>query len=370
MNNRQVNLLVDAVKLLLVVCIACALVSGIILLVSEEPGVAIYNFFVGPFTSLRRMGNVVEAASPLMFTALAVIIIFRAGQFSMIAEGSFFIGILGAMIVAIACPLPAGLHPVAAVGFGALLGAVAAAVPAFLKMKWNVSEVVTSIMLNYVIQFFAIYMVNYHFREVTSSSLASLLLLDTARLPVIIPGTRVHLGVLVALALCVLVWLFLFRSRLGYELRVTGDNAGFARYAGIRAAAVMVTAQIIAGAVAGAGGGIELLGMYTRFKWTSSPGYGWTGIVVALLARSNPVLVPLSACFIAYLNVGADIMSRNSDVSSEVVLVIQGVMMLLVAADAFLQRWRQHLIVKSAEAEAAAMEKQPEPQSAGQGVNP
>ncbi len=359
MNNRQINLLVDAVKMLLIILISCALVSGIVLLVSKEPSVAIYNFFIGPFTSIRRVGNLVEAASPLIFTALAVTIIFRAGQFSMIAEGSFFIGILGAMIVGIACPLPMGIHPLAAVGFGALLGAFAAAIPALLKMKWGVSELVTSIMLNYVVQFFAVYMVNYHFREVTSSSLASLLLLDTSHLPVILPGTRVHLGIIIALILSVLVWFFLFRSRLGYELRVTGDNKEFARYAGIRASLVMVIAQIIAGAIAGGGGGIELLGMYTRFKWTSSPGYGWTGIVVALLARRNPLLVPLAACFIAYLNVGADIMSRSSDVNSEVVLIIQGVMMLLIAADAFLQRWRQRMIVKSAEAETHAREEQP-----------
>ena len=111
MNSKRINLLVDLVKLALVILIACVLVSVIVFIVSDDPWTAISSFFLGPFTSLRRVGNIIEAASPLMFTALAVIIIFGSGQFSMIAEGSFFIGITGAMVVAIACKLPGGVHP-------------------------------------------------------------------------------------------------------------------------------------------------------------------------------------------------------------------------------------------------------------------
>jgi len=91
--------------------------------------------------------------------------------------------------------------------------------------------------------------------------------------------------------------------------------------------------------------------MYSRFKWTSSPGYGWTGIAVALLARNNPLLVPLAALFMGYLNVGANIMARNSDVSSEVVKIIQGVMILMIAAEALLKKWKQRMIVEAAKAE-------------------
>lgn len=353
MNSKKINILVDVTKVGLIIGIALSLVSLIILLVSKDPANAIYQFFIGPFTSLRRIGNIVEAATPLIFTGLAVTIIFRSGLFSLVSEGAFFIGITGAMIAAIAFSLPPGLHSIVAIGFGALFGAAAAAIPALLKLVWNVSELVTSIMLNYMLQFLSIYLVNYHFREKLSSSLASLLLKPSAKLPVLLPGTRVHLGVLIALVCCVLVWFMLFRLRLGFRLRVTGDNIGFARYSGINAAGVMAAAQIIAGSIAGMGGGIELLGMYTRFRWTSSPGYGWVGIVVALLARRNPLLIPLGACFIAYMNVGADIMSRSSDMSTEMVLVIQGVMLMLIAADALLDHWRQRMIVKAAAEETA-----------------
>jgi simple sugar transport system permease protein len=351
MKTPSIDRMVDSVKLIMVIFVACSLVSVIILLVSTEPGIAIYSFFLGPFTSLRRIGNILEGAIPLMFTALAVIIIFRAGQFSMIAEGSFFIGILGAMMVGISFELPSGLHQLVALLCAGLLGATAASIPAFLKLRWKVSEVVTSIMLNYVIQFFVIYMVNYHFREPLASSLASLLTKETSHLPNLIPGTKVHIGLIIALLVCALGWFFLFRTKAGYRIRLVGDNPAFSRYVGIKTSMVIVSAQIFAGAIAGIGGGIEFLGMYTRFKWTSSPGYGWTGIAVALLARSNPALVPVAALFLAYLNVGSSIMARSSDVSSEIVLIIQGVIMLMIAADALLQGWRQRLIVKNATGE-------------------
>lgn len=350
-SNKKINLLVDAVKLALIIFIACALVSLIVLLVSDDPMTAITSFFIGPFTALRRIGNIIEAAAPLMFTALAVIIIFGSGQFSMIAEGSFFIGTSGAMIIAIACKLPGGVHPAVAILFAGFCGALVSLVPAVLKMKWNVSELVTSIMFNYVVQFFAIYLVSYHFREVSSSSLASLKFEETAGLPVVIPGTRIHAGIVLGIVLCILVWFFLYRTSFGTRLRITGENPLFAKYSGLKVTSLMLVAQIIAGAIAGMGGGAEILGMYNRFKWTTSPGYGWTGIVVALLARSNPLLVPLAAAFIGYLNVGADIMARSSDVGREVVDIIQGVMMFLIAADALLRGWRQSLIVKAAKAE-------------------
>lgn len=350
-SNKRINLLVDGAKMALIIAIACGLVSLIVFAVSEDPWNAIYNFFVGPFTTLRRAGNIVEAASPLMFTALGVIIIFGAGQFSMISEGSFFIGTAGAMIVAISCQLPSGIHPVAAILFAGILGMLVALIPALLKMKWDVSELVTSIMLNYVVQFFVIYLVTYYFRETESSSLCSVLFQDSATLSVIIDGTRIHAGVVLGVVVCVVMWIILYRTSFGTALRITGDNGLFAKYTGLKVTGIMVAAQGIAGFIAGIGGGAELLGMYTRFKWTSTPGYGWTGIVVALLARRNPLFVPLAAAFIAYMNVGADIMARNSDVGREMVDIIQGVMMLLIAADALLQGWRQRMIVKAAKAE-------------------
>lgn len=256
------------------------------------------------------------------------------------------------MIIAISCPLPAGIHPIVALLVAGVMGAAVASIPALLKVKWKVSEVVTSLMLNYIVQFFAIYMVSYFFREMSSSSLTSRLFQQTAMFPAMIKGTRIHFGIVLAIIFCLLTYLLLYRTTFGMKLRITGDNANFANYSGIKVTKIMVIAQVIAGALAGIGGAAELLGMYNRFKWTATPGYGWTGIAVALLARNNPLMVPVAALFMGYLNVGANIMARNSDVSSEVVEIIQGVIILMIAAEALLNKWKQKMIVKAAKAES------------------
>lgn len=194
-------------------------------------------------------------------------------------------------------------------------------------------------------------MVSYHFREVSSSSLASLEFEKTSRLPVVLNGTRIHAGIVLGILLCILVWFFLYRTSLGTRLRITGDNPLFARYAGLKVTGLMVAAQVLAGAIAGMGGGAELLGMYNRFKWTTTPDMGgqasWLRCWPEAIRCWFLWQLPLSE----YLNVGADIMARSSDVGREVVDIIQGVMMFLIAADALLKGWRQHLIVKAAKAE-------------------
>ena len=351
MNNKSINLRVDLLKLLIIIAISFALVSIIVFAVSEEPLVAIHAFFIGPFATFRRIGNLIETMTPLIFAALAVTVIFRSGLFSLIAEGAFYMGTVGAMIIALTMNMSAIVHPIVIILFGGMLGLIAASIPALLKLFWNVNELVTSIMLNYICLFVGIYLLNFHFRDTATTAFHSYTFPETASLPVIIYGTRVHIGTIIALILCVLVWLFLYRSKLGFRLRVTGDNQRFAKYVGISTATVMFLSQLIAGAIAGAGGAVEVIGMHTRFRFDSLPGFGWTGIVVFLLARSHPLFIPIAALFMAYLDVGAHIMARSSDVSADMVFIIRAVMMLLIAAEALLGRLRQRMIVKASDEE-------------------
>ena len=210
--------------MIIIVLISLILVSTIIFLVSDDPMTAIYSVFAGPFQSLRRIGNIIEASAPLIFTALAVIIIFESGQFSMIAEGSFFIGAMGATVIGIAWKLPVGIHAAVALLAAGICGAAVAMVPAFLKKQWGVDELVTSIMFNYVVQFFALYIINYHFRDMGSSTLASVKVEETSGLPVILNGTRIHVGVLLGILLCVLVWLMMNHTAFGKKIKICGDN--------------------------------------------------------------------------------------------------------------------------------------------------
>lgn len=354
MSRRKINGIVDLAKMSLIVLISFSLVAVIVFSVSDDPFDALQSFFVGPFQSPFLIGNIFTAACPLIFTALAVVFIFAAGQFSMIAEGSFFIGSMGAMIVGIVMPNTPVIQPLLAMLLAGILGCAAAAVPAVLKAKWKVSELVTSIMFNYIVQFLVLYILSFFFRDDKQTDLVSKTISQATSLPILIPRTQLHAGVLIAIILCFLSYYALHKTKMGYEIRACGKNELFANYIGFNSTAVMLFAQLIGGFIAGMGGGVELMGMYTRFKWTVLPGYGWTGIVVALLARENPLLIPVSALFFGYLSVGSNVMAQNSDVSSQVNLVIQGVIMLFIAADAFLQHWKQHLVAKYAEEATSA----------------
>ncbi|MEG0641280.1 MAG: ABC transporter permease, partial [Clostridium sp.] len=176
--------------------------------------------------------------------------------------------------------------------------------------------------------------------------MASQLFNESAKLPNIIQGTRLHFGLILAILAIILTYLFLYRSKWGYSIRMTGLNNNFAEYSGINTAKVIIYSQIIGGALAGIGGATEVLGMYDRFQWQSLPGIGFDGILVAILARNNPLFVPLGAIFLAYLRVGADVMSRSSDVPSEVIILIQAIMIMLIAAQRFLSKYKHKMVVK------------------------
>jgi simple sugar transport system permease protein len=130
-----------------------------------------------------------------------------------------------------------------------------------------------------------------------------------------------------------------------------GINQDFAKYSGMKVGGIIVLAQVLGGALAGMGGGIEMLGRYSTYAWSSLPGYGWTGITVAILAGNNPAFVPLAAFFMAYLEKGCNLMSTYSGVPAQLIDIIQAVIFLFFAAEQFLSGYRQKLVVKSAQEE-------------------
>ena len=144
----------------------------------------------------------------------------------------------------------------------------------------------------------------------------------------------------------VLTYLFLYRTKWGYEIRMTGLNPNFVRYSGISTAKVIILAHVVSGILAGMGGAVETIGLHQRFEWTALPGYGFDGAMIAMLAGNNPFGVVGAALFVAYLRVGADMVARLSDVPTEMVAILQALIILLVSAERFLHKYRQRWIEK------------------------
>ena len=146
----------------------------------------------------------------------------------------------------------------------------------------------------------------------------------------------------------ILLYLLVYKTKFGYEIRISGSNPEFAKYSGINTSRVIILTQVIAGAVAGLGGSVEQMAMYQRFNWQDSPSYAWDGVILAILSGNNPKNVPLAAFFLAYIRVGADLMSRRSDVQNELVSIIQAVLILFVTAERFMAGWKQRQEAKKA----------------------
>jgi simple sugar transport system permease protein len=332
----------------LVIVISLLIALLIILLVSDVPGEAMKLFLIGPLDSLRHFGNVLEMMVPLLFTGLAISVMFSASQFNLGVEGAFFFGAIGASFIAVNWSLPPVIHPLVAILWGGLIGSVFCGVPGVLKIKWGASELVSSLMFNYIAFFFGLYLINYFLRDVNAGAMVSHPFAETAKLARLIPKTRVHFGILIAALMVVLSSVFLYRTRWGYRILVVGQNIRFARYAGINTDRAIILSQVLGGFIAGIGGAIEVLGLYRRFSWQLLPGYGWTGVIVAILARNNPKYIPIAAFFLAYMRIGADIMSRATDMPNEFVAIIQGIIIILIAASSFLAGQRHRMVVKEA----------------------
>jgi ABC-type uncharacterized transport system permease subunit len=339
-----------------IIAILIGLVISVVLIyvVSKDPGFSLKQFLLGPFLSRGRFSNMIETTSPILFCGLAIAVAFQARQFNVGAEGSLFLGAAVGTAFAVSTHLPIFLHIPLVLLVAAAAGAAWNYIPGLLKAKWNASELVSSLMMNYVAYFFGLYLINFHFRDKAAGYLVSLQLPPTAWLQQFIPNTRMHWGIVLSLVFAVLVYLFLYHSTTGYEVRMTGFNEKFARFGGIKVARVVILSQVILGLIAGIGGMTEVMGIHHRFNWQSSPGYGWDGVIVAIIGRNHPLLIIAASFFLSYMRVGGQVLTLMSDVPAEMVTVIQSVIILLITAEAFLSRWRYGITVREAAHKEAA----------------
>nr|WP_315021301.1 ABC transporter permease [uncultured Aminipila sp.] len=342
------NLWFSSATTILAVVISLFIAFILIMIFSDNPGDSISDLLTGPFSSKRNLGNVISMASTFTFTGVAICIMFQASLFNVAAEGAFFMGAMFAAAAATLWQLPVGLTLVVPMIIGAVTGAIICFIPGILKAKYNADELVSSLMLNYIVLYLGLYLLNTYIRDPKFGALASYQLPAASKISNLIQGTSVNNGIIIAIILVIISYVFLYRTKTGYSVRILGQNKDYANYSGIKVAKVIVISQLAGGAVAGLGGAVEVMGMYGRFQWTSLPGYGWDGVIVAILAGNKPQLVPIAAIFLAYLRIGANVMARSGDVPSELITVIQAVMIILVTASALLSHIKKKVIIKEA----------------------
>lgn len=308
------------------------------------------------FGSIGVISDTLVKAIPLMLVGLACTIAFRMKLWNIGAEGQFFLGAWGASAVVLAPLLPENapqwLFIVCMMLAGMLCGALWGFIPGILKARFNVNEVISTLMMNYIAiswNNYWIYAVwtqaGFQMSKVFPKNAWLPRLADYAAEVPLFRGLTTHFGLILAILAAVVVWLILYRSQWGYEIRLVGDNPRAAQYAGISIARNTVLVMMVSGALAGLAGMSEISGVVHRLQGAISPGYGFTGIIVAWLAKLNPfAVIPVSVLFGALILAGREIQP------SGIPKMIQGVILVCLIASDFLMRYRIRIARRGEEA--------------------
>ncbi len=332
------------------VVVALLLGAAVLSLVGGNPWRAYAHIARASVGSLGVFSDTLVTATPLILTGLAATLAFRMRLWNIGAEGQFYMGALGASIVVLAPLVPATAPRIvmlsAMVVFGVLFGAIWGAIPGALKARLNVNEIITTLMMNYI----ALQFVNYFVFAVWSEGGFQMSptfprtawlprLADYARQFRVLRGLTTHLGLVLALIAAVIVWYILYRSLWGYEIRLIGDNARAAQYAGLNIVSNTVLVMMLSGGLAGLAGMSEISGVVHRLQAAISPGYGFSGIIIAWLAKLNPlVVVPVAVLFGALILAGREIQPAG------VPRLIQGIILFMLIASEVLLRYRLRLV--------------------------
>lgn len=322
------NLLLSVVAILLSLVVA----SVIMLAVGYNPLEAYAALYDGAFGSVNSLANTMSKSIPIMFTGLAFALANKGGLFNIGGEGQLYVGALASTATALALgSAPRFVVIPAAVLAGMLAGGLLGAFVGAVKAKLQINEVIVAIMVNYVATLFASYCVNGPMKAQDSMTAQSELLPETALFNKLIPKTQLTTALWLALIVAVALYFFFKKTRAGFNIRIVGENRFAAQAAGVNMTMVTILTMGASGAIAALAGVTEVFGKNGRFIDGFSPGFGFTGIAVAVLGNNNPFGIIMTALLFGALDAGSLKMSYVAGISANMVMVIQGLVILFVA---------------------------------------
>jgi simple sugar transport system permease protein len=336
------------------IVITFVLTLGFVLAAGANPLRAYNTFIIQPLTTRFEFLEVLVAATPLIFTGVAVAIAFRAGYWNIGAEGQLLVGaIAAAWGGTVVGGLPRVLAIAAMVALGALGGAVWALAPALMRVRLGIDEVVTTLLLNPVALLIVSGLLNHWWRNPETFQPESQVISTRAQFPQIVSNSRLHLGFVIALVVVAAAWFVLARTATGLRLRAAGLSPQAARFAGIGVEGLLLRAALTSGAIAGIAGASEVAGINYQLTTGISSNFGYTGIVVATLGGLSMPGVLLAAVFLGDLVVGAGTAGLDLGVPSQLADIVKGVLLLVTVVLLLLGRYRVSVRRRATAAEGA-----------------
>ncbi len=325
-----------------VVSVLLAFLAGglMLLLLKINPLVVYQRMIVASFGDPYNLAEMLVKAIPLLLTGLSFAFAFKAGLFNIGADGQFYLGALGAVVVSLKLGFlsPWLVLPLALIA-SVIMGGLFSGLAGYLKARFNANEIITTIMLNYVAFSLTNYVVNGPLKEKAGAYPQTDPIPGNAQLPLLIADTRLHFGLVVALLCAVIFYFIITRTSIGFQIRAVGLNQRAAEYAGINTKRALILAMVFSGIFAGIAGFGEINGVQHILIQGFSPNVGTVGTVIALLANANPLGIVIGSLFFGFLQVGANLISQTSQVPQNAIDMIQGFVVIFVLISYYIQNW-------------------------------
>ncbi|MEM8777981.1 MAG: ABC transporter permease [Cyanobacteria bacterium P01_G01_bin.49] len=313
--------------------ISSLLVGGILILIAgKNPFEAYTILFQESLINYYGFANTLTKTTPLLLASLGILVALKGGQFNIGGEGQIYLGALGSTLAGLLITdLPRFLHIPLALAGGFIFGALWGIIPGYLKAYRGVNEVITTLLLNYIALNLISYLVHGPLAEPNAPSAYSPLIAESAKLPILLPQTLTHGGIIIGVIGTIIIGFILKQTIIGYQIEIVGFNPQAATYAGISLKKTILFLMALSGGLCGLAGACEVMGLKYRLFENFSPGYGFDAIAIAFLSRGNMVGLLLTALFFGALSSGANVMQRSAGVPVTIIGVIQGLTLLFIA---------------------------------------
>jgi len=333
----------DTILVPVLAIISGLVVMGVLILLIKKPLLESYSILFSTGFGCQKYGNCIfitalERATPVILTGLSAVVAFRSGMFSIGQEGQYLFGAVAAAWLGYTIHLPPILHPLVIIIAAMLVGAAYGWIPGILKVKLGVNELLATIMLNSIAVLITEHLVQFPMRADKSTTAHSPVIDATAQLMSFMPGSKWGVGFVIAVIATIAVYIYLWRTKSGYEQRMAGQSKRFALFGGIRSDRAAIRAMLISGALAGLAGAIEVMGVHRRIMTGFSVGLGFDGLTAAILGQIHPFGVFIVAILFSGLKLGAQLgLQLKLGIPRELGGTIIGFIILFVAAGALYQ---------------------------------
>jgi simple sugar transport system permease protein len=344
MKNKKLRKLLDAIMIPVLAILSGLILMGIMIAITGQPVFESYGVLFSKAFGCQSSGNcaiitTLERATPIIITGLSAVIAFRSGLFSLGQEGQYLIASVVAAWLGYAIHLPTGIHQTVIILACMAAGAAYGYIPGLLRVKLGVNELLSTIVLNAIATLFIGYMVEFPLRADVSTTAHSPVIDETAWLPTFYPGAKWGVGFVIAVVAVIAVFIYLWKTKSGYEMRMAGQSKRFALFGGVPSDSAAIRAMVISGALAGLAGAIEVLGVHRRIMAGFSTGLGFDGMTTAILGQTHPFGVFIVAILFAGLELGAQLgLQLKLGIPREIGGTIIGFIILFVAASKFYEQ--------------------------------